>query len=127
MASILFYHDMANLEVSVYELIIWALVILGLWGGHWMPWRVVPFLADRDGHLRRPFAYAYGCGWIFVGVVLWATFQTGLVVVWDVVCFLGAVIVAAGIGTMAPRGVRWISEHRALEGDVEDYEQALEK
>ena len=33
------------------EVLILLVAFLANWGGHWMPWRVVPFLVDEQGKL----------------------------------------------------------------------------
>ena len=109
------------------EGLILALVFLSLWGGHWMPWQVIPFLVDDTGKLHRPLAYGYGCGCILVGFTLWAAWNAPIVGVWQAVCFLCAVIAAAGMGTMLPRIVCWMWEFHRLRGDVREYEQADER
>ena len=104
--------------------------VLLFWGGHWMPWRVAPFLVDRQGKLYRPLAYGYGCVGILAGFAAWAFWQAEtmpLVDVWAAVVFLVKVVIAAGVGTMAPRLVKWVEEYQALVQDRTDYEQALEE
>lgn len=104
-------------------------VFLALWGGHWMPWSVIPVAVDREQQLHRPLAYAYGCMCIFGGFILWATLLNSRgvsqVSIWRAVYFLAFDIVAAGAGTMLPRGARLLREYWALRADKQDYEQAL--
>ena len=108
--------------------LILGLESLLLWGGHWMPWRVAPFLVNERGDLYRLFAYGYGCACIVVGFVLWAYAQAQdmpLVSVWAAVWFLIRDVMAAGVGTILPRIVKALLEYQALRGDVADYEQAI--
>ena len=108
------------------DTLILALVALGLWGGHWMRWSIFPGFTDANGELHRPLAYAYGMLCVLAGVVVWIAFQSGTdVYKWDVVLFLSLDIVAAGIGTMLPRVIRWIQDYQALKGDGRDYEQTI--
>lgn len=109
------------------ELIL-GLVFLALWGGHWTPWAVLN-LTDDTGHLHRLLAYGYGCGVIFVGFVLWALAQAQempIISIWSAVDFLARDMVAAGLGTVLPRVLRWIHEYRTLQEDVTEYEQAVQ-
>lgn len=119
-----------NELVSWAEYLILLMVFLLLWGGHWMRWRVFPWLVDDSGQLHRPLAYVYGTGCILIGFVAWAQVQAlniPLVSVWRAVRFLFLDVVAAGAGTMAPRLVKAVEEAIALRGDVEDYEQAIQE
>lgn len=108
------------------------LVIVALWnyGAHWTPWRVIPFLVDDGGDLHRLVAYAHGTLTILAVCVLWAVIRWYLAMhaawVWSFVLFLALAIAAAGAGTVLPRALRWIDEHQAQEGDVADYEQAIQ-
>jgi len=106
--------------------LILGVVFLLLWGGHWMPWAVVPGATDEKGQLHRVLAYGYGCVCILVGFALWVITSHALVSGWSAFLFLGKDMIAAGLGTMMPRMVRWIQEHRALQADVELYEQVVE-
>lgn len=107
------------------------LTLVALWnfGGHWFPWRIIPFLVDAEtGQLHRIVAYAHGCFTIWCSCVGWALARHLLAMTvspWDAVAFHGLVTVAAGIGTVAPRIVRWIAEAKATQDDVADYEQAI--
>jgi len=108
------------------EWLILGFVGLLLWGGHWMPWRLVPFLVDEKKELHRPLAYIYGCLCILAGVALWGTLQeTPLVSVWITMQFLVRTMAAAGLSTMAPRIVKWVLESQAARADKADYEQAI--
>lgn len=89
-----------------------------------MPWRVFPGMAQADGQLHRPLAYGYGSVGILGGFALWAAFRAPVVGVWDAALFLLALMVSAGLGTMAPRVLKRVLEHRALQDDVEDLEAA---
>jgi hypothetical protein len=110
---------------SMVDWLILGLEFLMLWGGHWTPWRVLPFLVDEKGQLHRPFAYGYGCGCILIGFASWAAYHTPVVRAWEAALFLCGLVVAAGLGTMAPRLAQYVIEHRALKGDVQEYEQAI--
>jgi len=115
------------------EIVSLLVVFLGLWGGHWTPWWVVPALVDKENDeklLLRPLAYGYGCTWIFVGFVLWAAMLASdgaeMISVWSAVRFLALDILVAGLGTMLPRGIRLLKRYQALEGDNKDYEQTIQ-
>jgi len=109
------------------EAIALTIVFLFIWGGHWMPWWVIPAIVDEERLLLRPLAYAYGCLGIFLGLVMWALlFGGAMVCVWNVVGFVALDIIAAGLGAMLPRGIKLLKEYRALAGDTEDYEQAIQ-
>ena len=111
------------------EMVSLLVVFLALWGGHWMLWSVIPFVVDKEQLLHRPLAYVYGCICIFGGFALWAAMLDSRGVeqvdLWRAVRFLALDIVAAGLGTMLPRGVRILREHWALRADNQDYEQTL--
>ena len=59
----------------MFEGLILLVVFLLLWGGHWMRWRVIPFLVNERGDLHRSLAYVYGCACIMAGFVLWVYTQ----------------------------------------------------
>ena len=106
--------------------LILALVFSALWGGHWMPWFVSRALVDEHGLLHRPLAYCYGCACIIGGFALWALSRsTDLVSPLEALWFLMADVAAAGAGTMLPRLITFVLDHRNLKEDVEDYEQAV--
>lgn len=102
-------------------------LFLAVWGGHWMPWRVAPFLVDERKELRRPLAYAYGCLCILVGFALWAALNGPTLEARAAVLFLSQTMIAAGLGALLPRAIRRELELQALRGDRGDYEQAIER
>ena len=112
------------------EAIALTIVFLFIWGGHWMPWWICPAIVDEERQLLRPLAYAYGCVGILLGLVVWALMliddRIVEVSVLAPVWFLAMDIVAAGAGAMLPRAVERAKNYRALEGDVDDYEQAIQ-
>jgi len=101
------------------------IIFLALWGGHWMPWQVIPLITNERGDLHRPLAYGYGCLCILAGFTLWAaTREIGpFIVAWSAIRFLALDILAAGLGTMAPRAVKWLWESQSLRRDVAQYEE----
>ena len=107
------------------------LLLLAVWNfaGHLFPWRVISFAVNREtGQLHRVLAYVYGTFSILAAGGCWALARdlTGVAVEpWDAIAFQALAAVAAGIGTVAPRIVRWVAEAQAREGDVSDYEQAI--
>ena len=109
----------------MHEFYVLLIVFLALWGGHWMPWQVIPLITNERGDLHRPLAYGYGCLCILAGFTLWAaTCQIGpFIIAWDAVRFLTLDIVTAGFGTLAPRAIRWLWRYESLCRDVAQYEQ----
>ena len=113
------------------EAIALTIVFLFIWGGHWMPWWICPAIVDEERQLLRPLAYVFGCLGIFLGLVVWALMLIGdgvvqvgiLAPIW----FLAMDIVAAGAGAMLPRAIKLATRYRALEGDNDDYEQAIQE
>lgn len=99
-------------------------VFLLLWGGHWLPWRILPALVDARGDLKRVPAYVYGVLCILAGFAAWCTMQAQsempVVYVWDAFAFLAMDATAAGVGTVMPRVLRWVLEGQAVKGDLED-------
>lgn len=94
-----------------------------LFSGHWLPWRVIPALVDEYGSLRRVPSYIYGTGCIFAGFATWASIyaeRQQVVAVWHPVLVLASLMTAAGLGTIAPRGLRAIIEWRAQIADLKD-------
>ena len=50
--------------------LILSVAFFAIWGGHWMPWRVIPFLVDERGdHPRASLQVAVGVitpdSWIY--------------------------------------------------------------
>lgn len=91
---------------------------------HWVPWYIVPGLTDRNGRLRRLFAYSFGLA------LIWAT--VGLYLVGDPGCsgvalfeVLTLVLVGTTVGTLSGYGIDTALERRALEEDLHDYEQTF--
>jgi len=115
-------------DTFVFEGLILLVVFLLLWGGHWMRWRVLPFLVDERGDLHRSLAYVYGCACILAGFALWVSQGQTMPFVrgWDAVWFLARAMIAAGMGTVIPRGIKWIQESQAVREDRVEYEQAIE-
>ncbi len=107
------------------DALILAVIFLLLWGGHWMPWRICLPLIDRNGELHRCLAYIYGCGCILIGFALWILMQPALLSGRSAFLFLAADMIAAGLGTLAPRLVRWIVVARAAQRDLATYEQTI--
>lgn len=110
------------------HVLILSVVFFAIWGGHWMPWRVVPFLVNERGNLHRPVAYIYGCGWILVSAAAWAQCRSGitpLVSPWESVRFLAEALAAAALGTIMPRCITWVINAQRLKEDVADYEQTI--
>ena len=111
------------------DTILLALVAVWNFAGHLFPWHVIPFAVDREtGTLYRILAYAYGGFSIWAACAGWALVRhmtSTAISPWDGVTFHGLALVAAGIGAVAPRIVRWVAEAQAREGDVSDYEQAI--
>jgi hypothetical protein len=108
--------------------ILLMLVAVLNFAGHLFPWHVISCAVDGSGKLYRLVAYAYGTTTIWVAVAGWALARhlTGVPVTpWDGVTFHGLGIVAAGVGAVVPRIVRWVAEAQARAGDVSDYEQAI--
>jgi len=101
-----------------------AIVLVGLSQalGHWIPWHLVPALVDERRQLLRPFAYVYGCLWIWLGFLVYALSHP---TIWPALWFLALLIVAAGLGTMAPRAIHEIGEARRLRADRRDLERTL--
>ena len=111
--------------------LILLIVFLLLWGGHWLPWRVAPALVDVRGDLKRVPAYIYGVTCILIGFAAWCAMQANsepgnctacepMIYVWDSFAFLVMDVIAAGVGTVVPRIVRWALEAQARKGDLED-------
>jgi urea transporter len=111
-------------------LLIYALVAALNTAAHWLPWDIVPALADERGRMRRLAAYVYGTLTILLGCVLGALAEsltgTQVVDVWSAVLFLAGAIVSAGVGTLIPYCIDTLREGKILAADVEDYEQTLE-
>jgi len=108
--------------------LILSVAFFAIWGGHWMPWRVVPFLVDERGDLHRPVAYGYGCGWILLCMAAWAHCRSGVVSLvspWEAVRFLAEALVAAALGAIVPRCITWVISAQRLKEDIADYEQAI--
>ena len=108
---------------TFFQGLILLVVFLLLWGGHWLPWRVIPALVDVRGDLKRVPSYVYGTGCILVGFAAWCAMQAQFepsVYVWDAFAFLVMDTLAAGVGTITPRIVRWLLEGQAVRGDLED-------
>lgn len=104
--------------------LILLMVFLLLWGGHWLPWRVIPALVDVRGDLKRVPAYVYGTLCILAGFAAWCAMQeVQLVPVWDALAWLVMDVIAAGAGTVAPRLMRWVLDMQATKGDLEDLQQ----
>jgi len=116
---------------DVSEVAILFVVFLLLWGGHWMPWRVLLTVVDEDGNLKRVLAYGYGCLIIFLGYSTWAVVYSSIglptVGVWSAVRFLMLNMLSAGLGTLMPRGIKWLLERRAKQGDLEDLRRGSAK
>ncbi len=115
----------------LFQGLILLLVFLLLWGGHWLPWRVLPILVDARGDLKRVPSYIYGVLCILLGFAAWCAMQaqsgTQVVYVWDALGFLEMDTIAAGIGTVMPRVLRWILEGQAVKGDLEDLKRGASK
>ena len=111
-------------------LLIYALVAALNTAAHWLPWDVVPLLADERGRMRRLAAYIYGTLTIFLGCVLGAVAEslTGApeVDAWSAVLFLAGTVVAAGLGTVTPYCIDTLREREILAADVKDYEQTFQ-
>ncbi len=105
------------------DALVLILVALAMWAGHWTPWRVLAALVDSSLQLRRTLAYTYGCGVILLGFVAWALAQAAAIATVDAVVFLALEMLAAAIGTIAPRAVRLALEAQALREDVADLEK----
>ena len=54
------------------EVLILSNVFLAMLAGHKAEWPLVESIVDARGYLHRPLAYAYGCGFIFLGMAAWA-------------------------------------------------------
>lgn len=110
--------------MQIFDGLILLVTFLLLWGGHWLPWRVVPALVDKRGDLKRVPSYMYGVLCILAGFAVWcamrAQSEMPVVYVWDAFGFLAMDIVAAGIGTVLPRVMRWLLEEQAIRGDLAD-------
>jgi hypothetical protein len=107
------------------DILILALVFLYQVAGNLVPWWAISSIADERGQLRRIYAYGYGCTGILGGFVLWAMAHQGICVsVWMAAQYLALLNVAAGLGALAPRGIRLLAEQRALREDLADYESA---
>jgi len=110
----------AGVEVMI-ETVILAIPFAMLWASHYVPWYVVRSFVGADRQLRRPLAYAWGCGWILATMVVWAIMmQDGLVSAWIAVRFLALVMASAGAGTLLPRLLETLAEKAALEDDRRD-------
>lgn len=100
--------------------IILLVVFLLLWGGHWLPWRVIPALVDARGDLKRVPAYVYGVSCLLIGLAAWCAVRGPLVHVRDVLTWAVMEAGAAGLGTVLPRVMRWLLEEQAIRGDLAD-------
>lgn len=110
--------------------LILLVVFLLLWGGHWLPWRVLPVLVDERGDLKRVPAYVYGTLCIIGGYAAWCVVQAHLlplVDVWQSLAWLVMVTMAAGLGTVTPRVLRWVLDAQATKGDLEDLQHGPAK
>ena len=99
------------------------LIVTGLllWGGHHVPWRIVPGLTDEKGELERVAAYIYGVACILGGLAWWCAYLGDWTWFWRV----GLLALAAGLGTVLPRLLKREVKRQNLEGDNADYEQTL--
>jgi hypothetical protein len=112
--------EMRLVNVLIYVFVAWV-----NFGGHFLPWHVVESLADDRGRLHRLAAYVYGTLAIFVGFIVRVTIWQSLGMQpsareYLTVNFL--IILSAGIGTLLAYGLDVLVEHRALQGDLQDYE-----
>ncbi|NIV36222.1 MAG: hypothetical protein GWN58_44280 [Anaerolineae bacterium] len=108
-------------ELTLTEKLILVATALLLFGGHHVPWRIVPWLVDEKGELHRVLAYIYGVGSILAGLAAWCAHLGDWSWFWRV----GLLAFAAGVGTVLPRILKREAEHQAKEKDCGDYEQAL--
>ncbi len=109
--------------------LVYAIVFLINWAGHWVPWDAIPAFVDERGELHRILAYVHGTLSIFGGVTLGAAIRQMLgrprVPVWEGVLYMAFCIFSAGVGTIIPYVVDELKERRILAHDVNDYEQTL--
>ena len=115
---------------QIFEALILLVVFLGLWSGHWLPWRVFAALVDERGDLKRVPAYVYGTAWMVFGFALWCVVQAQvmpMVDVWQALAWLMIVVVVAGLGTVTPRVMRWVLDAQARKGDLEDLKHGTPK
>lgn len=99
----------------------WLILVLSffmLWGSHHFPWKVMGYLVDRQGELKKVPAYVVGITCILASMAAWSYFHG----TWEAFAFLVLVCVAAGLGTIAPRLAKREAEFQALREDVEDYD-----
>lgn len=109
------------MEVSLVRILILAVVFLSQFGAHFFPWWVIPGFTDEARLLHRVLAYIYGCVWILLGMVFYGLVNPE---VWPAIRFLALVMTVAGLGTLAPRGVRMVGENQVLRRDVQSWEKA---
>lgn len=109
------------MEVLLVRILILAVVFLSQFGAHFFPWWVIPGFTDETKLLHRVLAYIYGCVWILLGMVFYGFVNPDA---WRFIEFLGLVMVAAGMGTLIPRGVRMVGENQVLRRDVQSWERA---
>jgi len=109
------------MKLDLTEKLILVVTGLLLWGGHHVPWHIVPGLTDEKGELHRVPAYIYGVGCILGGLAFWCAYLGDWTWFWRV----GLLALTAGIGTILPRLLGREAERQNLEGDNADYEQTL--
>ena len=109
------------MEVLLVRVLILAVMFLSQFGAHFFPWWIVPGFTDKARLLHRVLAYIYGCVWILLGMVLYGLVNPEA---WPVIGFLAEVMVVAGIGALASRGVRMVGENQVLRRDVQSWERA---
>jgi len=114
---------MKPLAIELSDILAIVIVALSQALGHWTPWHLVPALVDADGKLHRPLAYAHGCVWIWIGLLIYALAHPAI---WPAVWFLGLLILGAAAGTMLPRAVSQIGENRHLRADRQDLEEIID-
>lgn len=102
------------------DALILLLIALLLWGGHFFPWHIIPTMVESTGkrELKRLWAYIYGVGCIWLGAVAYAL--TRQVLGLDPIVTIGdltVIIIAAAIGTVAPRFVKRVRDWQVKIGE----------
>lgn len=102
--------DNSNL-LPIIDGLILAIEVMLMAIGNVFPWHVMPILVELRGarELRRPFAYIYGVGGIWLALAAYTLIRSAIgepaaIPLWYVTC----VIISAALGTLLPRGVKQI-------------------
>ena len=111
------------MELDLTEQLILLVTGLLLWGGHHFRWHIIPGVANEKGLLKRVGAYVYGVGCILAGLAAWCAYLGDWAWFWRV----GLLALAAGLGTILPRLVKWEAERQARDADEQDREQTIKR